>query len=308
MEILENCSNNILKIIEQKAKYQKVMVLYGEETSNVELNEIYNLIKKICVYNQQSIYEVNIKEIYNGYRAIIYLCSPEEFVKLNFCKREFVNLVILKDKVLMPYCVDVDNKIIKKDLFLFGECNCVDVNMLSSLSFNKAFNNIENILQVKVKSQFQNINKNLEIIDNLKNIDDDFEFVDIDILRQTNIKYCLLNILHLILIDAFILMLSSVKFKSISLIDTYKICKDDYIQIDKFYKMYCNENFFTILTLNYNYLYNLCVQTKQEILDNFITCQIEEVEIENIFQELKNYSKNTNNFISYLYLFDFFKI
>lgn len=308
MEIFENCSNNILKIIEQKAKYQKVMVLYGEETSNIELNEIYNLIKKICVYNQQSVYEVNIKEIYNGYRAIIYLCSPEEFVKLNFCKREFVNLVILKDKVLLPYCVDVDNKIIKKDLFLFGECNCIDVNMLSSLSFNKAFNNIENVLQVKAKSQFQNINKNLEIINNLKNIDDDFEFIDIDILRQTNIKYCLLNILHLILIDAFILMLNSVKFKSITLIDTYKICKDDYIQIDKFYKMYCNENFYTILTLNYNYLYNFCVQTKQEILDNFITSQIEEVEIENIFQELKNYSKNTNNFIGYLYLFDFFKI
>lgn len=306
MEILENTSENLLKIINLKAKYQKVMVLFGEEISSVELSEIYNTIKGFCIYNQQSISEFSLQEINNGYRAIIYLCSPEEFVKLNFSKREFVNLIIVKDKEILPYCVDVDNRIINKEIYLFSR-QALDINLYSSLCFNKAYNNLVNMLEFKENNLFK-CDKTLEQIEVLSNVDEKFEFIDIEILSKTNISYNHLNIVHLMLIDALILLLNSVKFKSLSLVDTYKICKDNYTDLDKFYKMSCNENFFTIITLNYNFLYNFCTHTKQEILDNFINCEIEEEKLENIFLELKNYAKNSNNLIGYLYLFDFFKV
>lgn len=306
MEILERTSENLLKIINLKAKYQKVMVLFGEEISSVELSEIYNTIKEVCIYNQQSINEFNFDEINNGYRAIIYLCSPEEFVKLNFIKREFVNLVMVKNKEILPYCVDVDNKIIKQDLFLFSKQG-VDINLYSSLCFNNAYNSLVNMLEFKENNLIKS-DKALEQIEVLSNVDEKFEFVDMEILSKTNINYNNLNVVHLMLIDAFMLLLNSVKFKSLSLVDVYKICKDDYTELDKFYKMSSNENFFTIITLNYNYLYNFCANTKQEILDNFINCEIEENELEKIFLELKNYAKSANNLIGYLYLFDFFKI
>ena len=49
------CNDNPIKeiknIVQEKAKYQKVMVLFDENVSNIETQSIYQEIKDICIYN-----------------------------------------------------------------------------------------------------------------------------------------------------------------------------------------------------------------------------------------------------------------
>lgn len=308
MKLIKNELKELYNLIEEKAKYQKVMVLFDDCVSNVELCEIYNLIKGICIYNQQEISNLDKKEILNGYRAIIYMCSAENFARADFDKREYVNLCFVRDMNILPYCIN-NGTIIKKDLYLICSKNSVDFNMLSSFCFNKLTNYISGLLQFKQLDYVWQLDKtNLDWLNKLNDISEQFEFLDIDILKHTKIKYNNLSLAHLVIVDAIMLMLSTIKTKAFMLVDTYKLCKDDVVLLNKFYKMACNEKFFTILTLNYNCLYNYCLKTKQEILENFINYEISESDLNFIFSELKTYSKNTENFLSYLYLFDFFKI
>ena len=63
-----------------------------------------------------------------------------------------------------------------------------------------------------------------------------------------------------------------------------------------------------MINLNYNYLFNLCLNAREEILSSFIDCDISSAEVENILNELKICAKNSSGLLGYLYLHDFFKI
>lgn len=312
MKVLNIELKEVYKVIEAKAKFQKVMVLFDENVSNVEVLEIYNTIKEICIYNQSDINSLDINELHNGYRAIIYLLSAENFLKLNFDKSEFVNLCVVKGKNILPFYVNSDCTILEKELYIFTLNDCYDANLYSSLCFNKFYNYLFNVVNLKennITIEFNENNiKNFSMLDSLKQVEGEFLFVDLDIIAKANIKCEHLCVLHLILINAFLLMLSNVKNKTLALVDVYKACKEDYAVIDKFYAMVNNEIFFTMINLNYNYLINLCLKIKEEILNHFIVRDLTETDIENILVELKEYAKNANNLVGYLYLYNFFKV
>ena len=68
---VENKLQEVKKIILQKAKFQKVMLLFDDSVSNFEIAEIYNEIKEFCVYNQSNISSLKEDEIFDGYRFFI---------------------------------------------------------------------------------------------------------------------------------------------------------------------------------------------------------------------------------------------
>lgn len=312
MEILDFDVKQIFKVIEKKAKYQKVMLIYDENTSNLEIANIYDSIKEICIYNQQDLSKVDVHELNNGYRAIIYACSEKNFLKLNFNKNEFVNICIVKGKDWLPFCVNYDSTILEKDLYIFTYNDCFDINLYSSLCFNKFYNYLCNVVNLK-ENKFQvdcwdkGVN-NVSIIESFQHLEKDFVFADLDIISKSNLRCEHLYLLHLILIDGFLLLLNNIKNKTLLLVDVYKVCKEDYVMLDKFYAMANNEMFVTMINLNYNYLINLCLKFKEEILSSSKVCDWCENDIEKILFELKDYAKNSNNLISYLYLYDFFKV
>lgn len=309
MEILDFTIKEIFKTIERKAKYQKVMLFYDDECSNEEINSIYEGVKEICIFNKQYINVFNLEEINNGYKAIIYLCSAKNFLKLNFDKSEFVNLCVVKDREFLPYCVNNNNRLIKNNLFLFSSNNVIDVKLLSSLTFNKFYNELLSVVNFNKKCICDyEVCQNISVKESLDSVDAEFEFVDMGIMSKTGLKYENLALLHLVLINALILMIDNVKNKTLMLVDTYKICKEDYSKLDKFFAMASNDNLKTMLILNYNYLINLGLKIKDEILSKYINENIEVKTVEEVLKALKFYSKDADNIIGYLYLFDFFKV
>lgn len=310
MKLLNYDLSEIKKVIETKAKFQKVMLLFDESVSEIELLEIYNAIKEICIFNKMDISNFDPNEINNGYRAIVYLCSATSFLKLNFDKSEFVNLCVVKGKEILPFCIN-NNHINKNDLYLFVANGGYDVNLFSSLSFNKFFNYLNNVVSLKENSAFNNpfdATNCLNICDCLKEVQEDFLFLDLDIIAKTNIELKHLSVLHLILINAFFIMINNVRNKTLMIVDVYKVCREDDLLLNRFYAMANNEVFYEMLNLNYNYLINFCVKTKEEILSKFLSCDMSESEMENILFELKNYAKNDGGVVGYLYLHDFFKV
>ena len=310
MKLLNYDLGEIKKVIESKAKFQKVMLLFDDSVSEIELLEVYNSIKEICVFNKMDISNFDLNEINNGYRAIVYLCSATSFLKLNFDKSEFVNLCVVKGKEIFPFCVN-NNYINKKDLYLFVANGGFDINIISSLSFNKFFNYLNNVVSLKENNSLNfsfNAETTFNVCDCLKEVQEDFFFLDLDIIAKTNIELKHLSFLHLILINAFLIMLNDVRNKSLMLVDVYKVCREDDVLLNRFYSMANNEVFYEMLNLNYNYLINFCIKTKEEILSRFINYNINESEVENVLLELKNYAKNNSGIVGYLYLHDFFKV
>jgi len=311
MQMLNYEINEIKKVIETKAKFQKVMLLFDESVSEIELLEVYNVIKEICIFNKMDINNLDLNEVNNGYRAIIYLCSATSFLKLNFDKSEFVNLCLIKGKEILPFCVNNNCNVIQKDLFLFVANGGFDINIISSLCFNKFYNYLNNVVSLRENSSVNNAFDStncLNVCDCLKNIDEEFFFLDLDIISKTNIELKYLTVLHLILINAFLIMINNVRNKTLMLVDVYKVCREDDALLNRFYSMANNEIFYEMLNLHYNYLINFCVKTKEEILSKFLSCDIRENEVENILVALKNYAKNNSGVVGYLYLHDFFKV
>lgn len=310
MIIVEKNVKEIYKIIEAKAKFQKVMLLFDDNVSNFEVAEIYNAIKEICIYNQCDVNELDLKELNNGYRAIIYLCSTNSFLKLKFDRTEFVNLYL--NISFLPCCVNVDNTLLEKDNYIFLSNENVDLNLQSSIYFNKFYNYFNNILTFKdnnIEISFENSYINIaSSLDKIYKEGKYLEFVDFDVLRETGIEYKYFSLVHLILIDAFFLMINNVKNHTLMLVDVYKSCRENYEMIDKFYAMTYNESFKTIINLNYNYLVNFCLKTKEKILESVMLSDIDEETMTDILLKLKLYTKNCNGILSYLYLFDFFKV
>jgi len=310
MKVLDYSTKEMFKIIEGKAKFQKVMLLFDDEISNLEIAEIYNEIKDICVYNQCNVNSLDVNEIYNGYRAVIYMCSCESYSKLDFDKSEFINLCVVKNYDILPYCINSNLKMLTENIYIFCSHVGVDLNLQASFYFNHFYNYFNKVLKCDYSLNNMDFEKNIANIFSLQELVKeyiDFEFIDYDILKNTNIEYKKFWLVYLILIDAFIMFLTCVKSKNLMLVDIYKTCKEDYAALDKFYIM-ANNDATSLINLNYNNLLNLCMKTKNKILDCCGVVDISDEMIKFVIKELKEYTKNCNGSLCYLYLYDLLKV
>ncbi len=307
----ENHVKEIKKIIETKAKYQKVMLLFDDSVSNVEIIEIYNEIKGLCMYNQSNIKDLNKEEIFNGYRLIIYFCMVDNFLKCDFEKDEFINVFVPRDNALLPYFLSNKNEIEKADNVLILNKSRVDVSAVSSVYFCKFFNYFKNLMYgYNNISLFNEISREINqfnILNQIIEIPENSEFVDVEILKKCKINYEDLILVDLLLIDAFLLLLTSIKTQNLMIVDVYKAVRDEEEMIEKFYKLYNNETMTNIVVLNFNCLYNYCVKTKEKIID-FVGFFNVSNKIDVLIQKIKNFAKADNGLIAYLYLYNIFNV
>lgn len=313
MKILyNNRLQEIKNIIQTKACYQKVMIIYDDTVSNHELQDIYNEIKEYCIYNQTSSLSVDEQEIYNGYRAIIYLCSVDSFLKLNFNKEEFINIFCASKRELLPYFLNQDNKVVLNENYLLLDDSHVDANMLVSIYFNQFYNylfNLVNMTNLNFDFSYRlNEVTQFNVMQLIESADKDFMFLDVEILKKTNLEYKDIALIDLMLIDAFLLLIVSIKQQNFMLVDVYKSAKDDDLMIEKYYRLYNNDVFRNIVMLNYNCLYNYCLKTKQKICEMLSMLEVDKSKVDFVFSQLKNYTKQSDNLTSYLYLFNVFNV
>ncbi len=307
---------HLKQIIEEKCKYQKVMLLFDNTASNIDISNIYDTVKELAIFNKVNIEseKVKINEIMNGYRCIIYLCSLNSFLSLDFDRTEFINIYFVTENAILPYFLDTKNNVenINTD-YLIMKNEVVDIEMIFSLFFNKFYNYLKNALYFQTH-QFDEIfdiqmlsqTKSLDLI---KSVDKDFEFVDIQILRACEIEYKYLPIVDYLLISAFSLLVKSIKNQTLSMVDIYKSVKENYALVDKFYAMANNEMFSNVINLNFNCINTLCDKCRNAILDRLSICdEFSEENINDILKKMKDYFKNTTGILSYLYLYDIFGV
>ncbi|MBR6778620.1 MAG: hypothetical protein IKM43_00490 [Clostridia bacterium] len=302
-------SNEIIQVVQQKAMYQKVMVLYDDFASDIQINDIIQQMKGSCIFNKIHIKDAE-PEIYNGYKLILYFCGVDSILHRKFDASEFVNIYLPQDKGILPYFVGLDNKIEDKQNYLLISNQMADVYALASLYFNRFFNYMQDLLY------FQYSDKNFEFVDNeitmyriietLNNTTKDLEFVDIKLIKEIGLSYEDLIYVDFLLISAFKVVITSVSNHTLGLVDVYKSFKEDYAGVDRVYAMLGNRSLMNLVELNYNFLNNACEKTKTKILDLLPTNKIDKDRLIQIIDKIKTYAKQSDDLIGYLYLYDVF--
>ena len=306
--IKDDYCNKVFDLVEKHAKYQKVMLIYDDSVSNIINSEIYNKIKEICIFNQCKSSELN-NEIFNGYKMLVFVCSSDSFLNLNVNIDEFLNVFCSTDGNVFPFLINSNNKVNKNENYIITNKNVLDVSMMSSLIFNKFFNLIKNLNCIDLGLADRNFcidDIELEQTFKLENINENYEFVDLDILRKCALNYKSLPVIDMILIDAFLVVFQGIKQQQLSLVDIYKSCREDYDKVDKFYALFENENFSSVVKLNFSFLTGLLLKYKSKIKDCLDVVELDENEIQDVIIKVKNYCKNNNSILSYLYLFNIF--
>jgi len=310
MEILLNNSyKNLYNLVNKKAKYQKVLVIYDDFVSNLEINELYLTIKELCIFNKMEISNINEKEIFNGYKMLIFFCSGISLLKLNLNREEFINVYLLQDNNLLPCFVNNVN-LLTKESYILIENPVIDNNLLSSFYFNNFINYLDCILNFKpsfIETDFKYELTLNSVTDAFNLLDETYKFTDLNIIKDSNINYNEISLLHLIIVDAFLILFSAIKNKQSSLVDVYKVAKNNTKLIEKLYANYNNKTIYNSIILNYNFLNNFTTKTKKNILKNiYLNSDIDYSKLDESILKIKNYLKNCDNFLNYLYLYDIF--
>ena len=278
------CNQHIYDVVEKYAKYQKVMLVFDEGVSCLKTTEVYNFIKDICIFNQCNCSELN-DEIFNGYKLLVFICSTDSFLKIKIKIDEFLNVFCPTDCNVLPFLVDTNNRINNSNNFVIVEKNVIDVSMVSSLIFNKFFNMMKNLNTVDFDCVDKGVfleDLNFDVLPQFENLDENDEFIDVDILRKCSLNYKLLPVVDIILIDAFLIVFQAVKQQQLSLVDVYKSCREDYDKVDRFYAMINNENFASVIKLNFSFLTGLLVKYKSKIKDCLDVVELCDEEVESV--------------------------
>lgn len=311
--VCDNELEELRQIVENHAKYQKVMVLYDDTVSNIELMDIYNSIKGLCIYNQMNVRGSDLSELNNGYKLVIFKCCADSILTININMNEFDNIFIPTDRSILPFSLLANNVLNKQDDTLIQNKNIFDIHSLTSIYFNNFYSYFSSLFTLEdvntdIEFNLENITRN-SIINKLNKMSSDVIFEDVKILKKMNIEYNYLALVDLVLINGFLLLISAVRDKSLTLVDVYKATKDDNALIDKFYAMINNDSFTNVIMLNYNYLYKLCDKTKETIKSLLNLTTIDSARIHEIIDKVKNYTKNSeDSYLSYLYLYDIFSV
>lgn len=304
--------NEIKNIIESKSKYQKVMLLFDDYVSNLTIAEIYNEIKDVCIYNQCKIDAVDEQELNNGYRLIVYLCGVDSFLKIRFSTEEYINVFCPLDSSVLPYFLNQGNCKSCAENYLILDETKIDVSVVSSVYFNRFYNYLKNLLSLNKPSfETELFSSNIttyNMIKILEDVDVESEFLDVGVIKASVIAYADMVLVDLLLIDAFLLLLLSIKNQTIDMVDIFKSAKEDIALIDKFFKFANNESFINLILLNYNCLYNFALATKKKILECLISFDVKTENIENVITKIKGYAKHDNGICGYLYLYNVFGV
>ena len=308
----DNPLKEIKKIVESKAKFQKVMLFFDDSVSSVEINEVYEAIKDLCIYNQSHVKQFDKSEILNGYRLIIYFCEVESLFKFDIDKNEFINVYFMRENTYLPCFLTQFNCIDNSESFLVADTSKLDFSMMTSVNFNMFYNYLKNLLcgqnyMTNIGMMHQVVN-NYNMFEFMNDIKEKMFFIDVDIIKKCEIEYKDIVFVDLILIDAIMLMLTSVKTNNYMLVDVYKAGKDDDALIEKLYRLYNNDMVKNLIVLNFNCLYNYCLKTKQKIKEYVGFFDVDAQRINEIVEKVKIYSKNSNDIVGYLYLYNIFNV
>ena len=299
--IILNDFNEIKNIVESRAKYQKVMLIYDEETSETEIIGVYEQIKEICMFNKMIINQ-DLEEIYNGYKLLIFCVSSNSFLQFNYNIEEFVSVFIINEQNALPFYLDYASKKSLSERYLFSSKKILDIGAISSVKFNRFYNYLNELISYnysQLKLDFESNN----YVD-INTIENDFCFYDIEILKKACLSYDKVLIVDFLILCGFNCVINAISNNTLQLVDCYKSIKEDIQLIDKFYALQASNTFVKIIELNINFLSAYCNKTKTEILN--LLKDVNETEIVEILSKIKDYSKNENSLLNYLYLYNVF--
>ena len=83
---------HLKEVVCKFAKYQKLLLVYSNETEDEDVNEIYEAIKDDVIFNKVQCELFRDDLAADGYRIIIFLARGTELNKLKYCSEEFVNV------------------------------------------------------------------------------------------------------------------------------------------------------------------------------------------------------------------------
>lgn len=307
MEVLiSNRTKNLASIIQEKAKYQKVLLLYDNSISLVDINEIYNKIRELCIFNKMDLNNIDEKEFYNGYRLLIFCCNCASLSKFSLNKEEFINIYYPTNNQTLHFFANNLN-LFTKDCYLLLSSTQLDLTLLSSLYFNNFFNYTNNLLNFQpAQLKFEENLNIFSLVNNLNKIEKPYYFTDLEILNNINIQYNEIMLLHLILVNAFLTFITEIKNNIPSIIDVYKLAKQNFNLIDKCYTTFFNETIYNSVILNYNSLHDACIKTKSKILSLISLNNTPTINLDKIITKTKEYLKTSNSKLNFLYFFNVF--
>ncbi len=303
--VINNHLDRLEEILYNKARFQKVMLLYDDTVSNEEISAIYECIKNDCIFNKADINIVDLTELNNGYRLLIFKCSVDSFLNANLDGGEFVNVYMPTDSSCLPYYAKERIDDIKSQHYLMLDKDCIDTQVLPSVYFNRFNECLQSSEDININFEIGNISQDrtIELIESVK---ERISFFDIEIISECHIPYRLLPIVDYILISAYAVIIDAVKSKTVGLVDTYKSAREDSELIDRYYAMNQNAILLRLIKLNLDNLSLLVKRTRIELLEH-INPQ-DECEIESIIMKIKEYLKHSDSLLSYLYLYGVFGV
>ena len=305
---MEFCKiEDIKDVVNTKAKYQKVLLVYDDTVSSLSLLKIYEQVKEICVFNKMYINDIDMSEINNGYKILIFCCSANNYLKANLNVKEFTNIFIPTDNYILPFFVQ-DNILSNQANFLILKGPELDMNIFVSCFFNKFYNYLKKLLtNLEINPDFdfeiKNINQK-KLIDLL--LQSDFEFEDLKIIKKCKLDLYCLPIVDYLLLFAFLFLFQAVHNQNLMMVDIYKVMKEDYANLDKFFALANNAAIIQILNINY---LELASNTNNilKTIDRFLPFNEQFKFLNNeILEKIKNYAKNENSLLNFLYLFKIF--
>ncbi len=310
MEIIKHdFLSNLKQIVEIKAKYQKVMLVYDDLASSVQISDIYEKIKDICIFNKMHTQKFDLTELNDGYKLIIFLLSADSYLRLGMTPNEFVNIFIPLSENVLPFYVDENYNLIKKNDYILLNSNLADICIETSVLFNELFEYFNNLILGKTnkivfdgaKEITQNSLFSLLTTENLF-------FLDLKIIKTYNIPLSKLPLVDFMLISALKVMIEGVLGNNLTLVDCYKAFKDDEKLIEKFYALTLNNIFIEIIKLNKLTIKNTLNKIDEHIGNIIWSFDVSEKEFEDILFKLKSFLKNTNCYLSNLYLYNIFGV
>lgn len=305
---------DLSSIVERYAKYQKVMLIFDQFASNLQIAEIHQTIKELCIFNQIDIsintgnetQNQDLNEIYNGYKMLIFLCAPETVIGLKLNLEEFVNVYFCQNAIL-PYCLNKNYAISQAQTFLLQSTNKLDKSAFSSLAFNCFYNYLLDVY-TQAETNF-NIDmqefSNRNLLSAFDTLDTNFKFVDVEIVANSNLDYRTLPIVDFVLLAGFEAFFAGVKQHNFLFADLYKAAKSNPQLINKYYALSQNDAMLTMVELNFNFLQNKLNIAKQTVHQFLQILQTDDVL--KIVQVVKLYAKNSTGILNYLYLYNVFE-
>ena len=323
MQILKDFSLNNLKIIVEKyAKFQKVILLYDDNISLLEIEKMHESVKEICIFNKMDLRALDENEIHNGYKLLIFACSANSFLKLNLNLEDFVNVFIPTSAEILPFflnskfkidanflsCaeleINMDNLNITNTNFIFLKKG-LDIAAFSSFYFNNFLSCLNSIL-LGEELKFKNNNIDFLVAQTeLEFLKNDFEYEDVKILKQLNLDYKFLPYLDYYFLLAFSLLITAIKYKKLTMTDVYKQSKENYNLRNSYYAKIYDEAFYNLIDINFLSLKQMLTFS----FKNLVKINLNELSYEEkkfLVEKLKEYCKNSDSFFAYLYLFNIF--